>query len=249
MTPPPSCAGDGAHGAGGGARSSGVTRAPGAVPGPQSGRRARWRGAGLGQGEKDAKLAQKLGQLQPFIAVFPPECTGQPCIMWANLHRLGQLASCGPTCIVWANLHRLGHSNTNPFARKAAQGLAEGEVFTALEQTQVGGSVALSLCTTAHPLHTRFTKIIGTSISEATMRPNAGRRALARADVAGLGEPHRGERPAAVRRGGGGAALHAERAGAAAAGRGRPSAAESFLRAPAQCRSRITEGMHRAAQE
>ena len=27
--------------------------------------------------EKDAKLAQKLGQLQPFIAVFPPECTGQ----------------------------------------------------------------------------------------------------------------------------------------------------------------------------
>ena len=24
-----------------------------------------------------AKLAQKLGQLQPFIAVFPPECAGQ----------------------------------------------------------------------------------------------------------------------------------------------------------------------------
>jgi hypothetical protein len=23
------------------------------------------------------KLAQKLGQLQPFIAVFPQECTGQ----------------------------------------------------------------------------------------------------------------------------------------------------------------------------
>ena len=32
--------------------------------------------------------------------------------------------------------------------------------------------VALSLCTTAHPPDTRFTKIIGTSISEATMRPN-----------------------------------------------------------------------------
>jgi hypothetical protein len=34
--------------------------------------------------EKDAKLAQKLGQLQPFAAVFPQEC-------------MGQLASFGPT--------------------------------------------------------------------------------------------------------------------------------------------------------
>ena len=29
------------------------------------------------QGEKDAKLAQKLGQPQPFIAVFPQECMGR----------------------------------------------------------------------------------------------------------------------------------------------------------------------------
>jgi hypothetical protein len=35
-------------------------------------------------GEKDAELAQKLGQLQPFTAVFPQEC-------------MGQLASSGPT--------------------------------------------------------------------------------------------------------------------------------------------------------
>jgi hypothetical protein len=48
------------------------------------------RGLGVGQGsaqrrtsEQDAKLAQKLGQLQPFIAVFPQEC-------WANLQLLGQ---------------------------------------------------------------------------------------------------------------------------------------------------------------
>ena len=34
--------------------------------------------------EKDAQLAQKLGQLQPLIAVFPQEC-------------VGQLASFGPT--------------------------------------------------------------------------------------------------------------------------------------------------------
>ena len=33
--------------------------------------------------EKDAKLAQKLGQLQPFIAVFPQECM-------RHLHLLGQ---------------------------------------------------------------------------------------------------------------------------------------------------------------
>jgi hypothetical protein len=32
---------------------------------------------GGGGGEKDAKLAQKLGQLQPFGAVFPQECMGQ----------------------------------------------------------------------------------------------------------------------------------------------------------------------------
>ena len=34
--------------------------------------------------EKDAKLAQRLGQLQPFIAAFPQEY-------------MGQLASFGPT--------------------------------------------------------------------------------------------------------------------------------------------------------
>jgi hypothetical protein len=38
----------------------------------------------LRPGERDAKLAQELGHLQPFIAVFPREC-------------VGQLASFGPT--------------------------------------------------------------------------------------------------------------------------------------------------------
>ena len=45
-------------------------------------------GAAYGQvvpcSEKDAKLAQKSGQVQPFLAVLPPEC-------------VGQLASFGPT--------------------------------------------------------------------------------------------------------------------------------------------------------
>jgi hypothetical protein len=34
------------------------------------------------------------------------------------------------------------------------------------------GSVALLLCTTVHLLHTGFANIFGTSVSEATMRPN-----------------------------------------------------------------------------
>jgi hypothetical protein len=34
------------------------------------------------------------------------------------------------------------------------------------------GSVALSLCTTAHPIHTRFSNIFGISISESAMPPN-----------------------------------------------------------------------------
>ena len=37
--------------------------------------------------EKDAKLAQKLGQLQPFVPAFPQECMGQLAvyIVWADL--------------------------------------------------------------------------------------------------------------------------------------------------------------------
>ena len=36
-------------------------------------------------GEKDAEFAQKLGQLQPFVAVLPQELHGPTCIFWANL--------------------------------------------------------------------------------------------------------------------------------------------------------------------
>ena len=43
--------------------------------------------------EKDAKLAQKLGQLQPFLAVFPQELHWPTGIFWANLTPLSlQLA-------------------------------------------------------------------------------------------------------------------------------------------------------------
>ena len=37
------------------------------------------------------------------------------------------------------------------------------------------GSVASSLCAAAHPLYTRFAKIIGTPLHETTMRPNLTR--------------------------------------------------------------------------
>ena len=74
------------------------------------------------------------------------------------------------------------------------------------------GSVALSLCTAAHPLHTRFTKIIGASfLNRPTPFPTAGRLAegaLRRAD----GGPRRGP-GAALPRG------EAARPGAASPGR------------------------------
>jgi hypothetical protein len=44
---------------------------------PRSGRTARTSRSPPPISEKDAALVQELGQLQPFIAVFPRECTGQ----------------------------------------------------------------------------------------------------------------------------------------------------------------------------
>ena len=65
------------------ARAAPMLPAP-AVRGPQE-RQLQRRGASHGsRGEKDAELAQKLGQLQPFVAVLPQEC-------------VCQLASSGPT--------------------------------------------------------------------------------------------------------------------------------------------------------
>jgi hypothetical protein len=61
-------------------RGRGGARGPAGARGRGLGGRALARGAAS---EKDAKLAQKLGQLQPFTALFPREC-------------MGQLASSGP---------------------------------------------------------------------------------------------------------------------------------------------------------
>ena len=46
---------------------------------------ARYSAAALGRYSRVRKmprLAQKLGQLQPFLAVFPHECTGQLACLW-----------------------------------------------------------------------------------------------------------------------------------------------------------------------
>jgi hypothetical protein len=61
-----------------------------------------------------------------------------------------------------------GHRLALRRAAAARGGVAPDEVCPGRAQ----GSVALSLCTTAHPLHTRFTEVFGASISETTMRAN-----------------------------------------------------------------------------
>jgi hypothetical protein len=53
---------------------------------PAGAARRRGRGHARRRGEKGAVPAQQLDQLQPFLAVLPPECMGQlaPCF-WADL--------------------------------------------------------------------------------------------------------------------------------------------------------------------
>jgi hypothetical protein len=82
---------------------------------------------------------------------------------WANLSRL-QLQSHRNAR---ASLRHLGRPNAGlaPAARsRSSTGSSSSRCWQ--------GSVALSLCTTADPLYTTFTNIFGTSISEATLRPD-----------------------------------------------------------------------------
>ena len=51
------------------------------------------------------------------------------------------------------------------------------------------GLAALSLCTAAHPLHTRIAIIFGASISEAKMRPNPRHHPLTRTQGAAASTP------------------------------------------------------------
>jgi hypothetical protein len=48
--------------------------------------------------EKDAKLAQKLGQLQPFSSFFPTGMYGPTCTVWANLTPLARAAGRAAGC-------------------------------------------------------------------------------------------------------------------------------------------------------
>ena len=72
---------------------------------------------------------------------------------------------------------------------------AELVALEALLPADRSGSVALSLCTIVHPLYTRFTKRLSTSISEATMQTDpTDRSAGSRAEE---------QRDASAKRGGG----------------------------------------------
>jgi hypothetical protein len=70
--------------------------------------------------ETDAKLAQKLGQLQPFIAVSPQEC-------------MGQLASVGPT----QHLARSGSGCACALRRSWHVCYADGDKESFLESSAV----------------------------------------------------------------------------------------------------------------
>jgi hypothetical protein len=66
---------------------------------------------------------------------------------------------------------RAGEDTPPAAAAAAAMARAAGDYFFKVQHTP-WGSVALSLCLAARPLYTSFTKIIGASFSEATVRPN-----------------------------------------------------------------------------
>jgi hypothetical protein len=115
----------------------------------------------------------------------------------------------GPTCIFWANLTpcplwkapavaraapeldlercirplRPGRplrrrARAAPEARRRTLGARAARTPTPARSAR--GSVALSRCTAARPVHTRFANILGASISEATMRPNPRSRSTRR---------------------------------------------------------------------
>jgi hypothetical protein len=111
--------------------------------------------------KKDAKLAQKLGQLQPFNSRISTAVHGPTCIFWVNLTAFS---------LQCAEDARVGLMLTSP-SFVSAEGARSPSAASSTSARSRQGSVALSLCTAAHPRHTRFTNIFGASVSEATVRP------------------------------------------------------------------------------
>jgi hypothetical protein len=60
---------------------------------------------------QDATLAQTLGQLQPSLAVFRQECTGQTWIFWANLTPFSPKCLVRPRTKTLASRAELGGSS------------------------------------------------------------------------------------------------------------------------------------------
>jgi hypothetical protein len=72
--------------------------------------------------------------------------------------------------------------------KRMATPMTTPAVEAALEQLawpgHVQGSVALSVCTTVHPLHTRVANMLGASISKVATRPNLRRAPAANSERA-----------------------------------------------------------------
>ena len=75
------------------------------------------------------------------------------------------MAGPGSACLMFT----IPDVRRRPLAMRCPEGSGPGDTVTAEVEW---GSVALLLCTTAHPLHTMFTKRVGASISETRIRPN-----------------------------------------------------------------------------
>ena len=102
-------------------------------------------------------------------------CTRQDYTRWAEL--AGRLAAWAPHLVAL---------DIDDFTSN----IGGGGVFTGTSVAKITSAMRsrlglgrISLCTTAYPLHTEFTKKIGNSIAEATMRPKNSRAPRARANA------------------------------------------------------------------
>ena len=99
-----------------------------------------------------------------------------PHLVGENIHRY---PTSTPLNSLECQVSKVVNSDTcaRPTARRRARSTSSCSAPCSTSARRQGwGSVALFLCTTAHPLLTIFTSTIGASFSETTMRPNPTRR-------------------------------------------------------------------------
>jgi hypothetical protein len=101
-----------------------------------------------GQSEKDVRLAQKLGQLQPFLAVqcIPTGMHGPTCIFWANLTHFS---------LKRGNFHALFHKFTDEHPGCGGHAFSrDGEAWTLHGDSAYTTDVTTTLGT-AHKFYRR----------------------------------------------------------------------------------------------